>query len=312
MTFNLFHRFMGDSRLLRHRDSPQAPTKRGITLKEAFDLTMRVRDQWIQSKDKATLGHTYNGLGLPDDTPMATFTRDGVRQLKTKWLADPGKRKNSTLSASTVNARLSMLSVMLEACDLPPHTVKHMSTKGNGRTRRLDQHDIRRIQSWLFANSRRHGALTMADLITVALDTGARQGELLGLLWKDVGATEVTLRDTKNGLTRICPLPPSSQRVMQARISNALEGPFTDLQKSQLKTLWAEMRADIGLAQDEEFVFHMLRHEAGTRMAEGGVNSMVIKKALGHESIVTTEKYINASVESVRDAQLAAQVRGRL
>lgn len=286
---------------------PQA-ARSGPTLQEAFKLAMTTREQWIASKDKDTLKQTFKSLGLPDDMPAAELVRDKVRELRAFWLTQPGKRKGTTLSHSAINSRLSMLSVLLEACDLPPHNVKHLSVKGTRRTRRIAQREIAAMQSWLFANSERKGALTLADVMTVALETGGREDELLGLLPGDVNIQDasVTFRDTKNGETRIVPLPPASLKILEARKGNP-EGPFSDLGASQLKTLWAAGREALGLKDDHEFVFHILRHEAASRMADAGVNAFVIQAILGHSNITTTQIYVTASQEAMRQGQQAVE-----
>ncbi|NCT81892.1 MAG: site-specific integrase [Comamonadaceae bacterium] len=286
---------------------------RGPTLKDAYDIAMKTREQWIQSKDKETLAYTFGNLRVPEDTPMVTITRDFVRDLRVKWLAEPGKRKGTTLSASAVNSRLSMLSVLLEACDLPPHGVKHLSVKGTRRTRRMAQREIDAMQAWLCANAKRTGALALVDLITVALETAAREDEMLSLAAGDIDleGARVTYRDTKNGETRTVPLPPASVKILERRIG--LEGgPFAELTASQLKTLWAEGREALGLKEDHEFVFHTLRHEAISRLADAKVGAFTIQAIAGHSNITTTQIYVTASEEAMREAQEAVAQRALL
>lgn len=286
------------------------PARGGPTMQEAYDLGMRTRKSWMQSKDKRTLRQTFGQLGVPTDFPVAGLTRDKVRALLAMWLQEPGKRKDTKLSPSTVNHRLSMLSALLEVADLPPHGVKHLSVRGNERTRRALAHEIAAIQSWLLANAVRKGALALADLITVALETGAREGELLGIQPGDLLGDTVTFRDTKNRGTRTVPLPPASQRILEAR--KALPGgPFGELGNRQLGVLWNEAKAACGIT-DDEFVFHLLRHEAASRMAEAGVQDFVMAAILGHESLVTTKRYTHTNQQAMRDAQQAVAQRALL
>ena len=123
-------------------------------MEEAFKLGLRVREQWIKAKSKNTLEQTFETIvcatprKLNRSTPVAVLTRDFVRDLRAAWLKEPGKREKTTLSASTINHRLSMLSVLLEVCDLPPHTVKHLSTKGNARHRRIPDSEFAQMTEW--------------------------------------------------------------------------------------------------------------------------------------------------------------------
>lgn len=295
------------------RSAPSSPTAegsgkgtpQGITLEKAFATAMLVRESWIKSKDKESLRNTYNQIAedLGEDFDISKLTRDFVRELRTKWLAQPGKRKGSTLSASTVNGRLSMLSVLLDANDLPPHLVKHMSVDGNQRTRRVNQDEIRKMQAWLLANSHRKGALTLHDMVTVALQTGARAGELTDILHGDVRLDDMTmtLRGTKNGETRTVPVDEASKRILEARRGQP-DGPFADLSKAQRSTLIREMREGMGLDGDEELVFHILRHEAASRMVAAGIHPSVIQHIMGHKNYKTTERYVKVNVEAMKEA----------
>ena len=54
---------------------------------------------------------------------------------------------------------------------------------------------------------------------------------------------------------------------------------------------------------DAEAVFHAMRHTAASKMAnELKMNTVVIAKALGHQSITTTEKYIHANDDALLEA----------
>lgn len=287
---------------------PQARTvASGHTLSSAYKLAMKTRESWMQAKDKGTLQTTFDSIvashkDLSEDTDMAYFTRDNVRTLRATWMAEAGKRKGTTLSPSTINHRLSMLSVLLEACDLPPHTVKHLSTKGNERTRRITDVEVRKGQSWLLAHSGISGAMDFADLITVALDLGCRQGELLGVPHAniDLQARLIRFDDTKNGTSRTLPLPEASLRVLERRTAGA--GPFSMLTTDRCTALWNQMKEGIGLQDDDQFVFHSLRHEALSRLGDKGTNALTLKAIAGHANVTTTQRYVHSSVTAMADA----------
>ena len=58
----------------------------------------------------------------------------------------------------------------------------------------------------------------------------------------------------------------------------------------------------MGLSQDEDFVFHTLRHTRATRLVELGVNLRVIQQFMGHKSIQTTLRYAHVSDDMLTDA----------
>lgn len=289
--------------------SPQPRTvASGHTLEGAYKLAMRVREKWMQAKDKASLQTTFDSIvasspKLSIDTDMAWFTRDNVRELRALWMAQPGKRKESTLSPSTINHRLSMLSVLLEVCDLPPHTVKHLSTKGNERTRRVTDEEFRKGQSWLLANAHLKGAVDFVDLMTAGLGLAARQGELLDVSWGtiDLEARLIRFVDTKNETSRTLPIPDNVLRVLERRV-HVKPGPFANLDTDRCTKLWGAMRDALGLASDEEFVFHGLRHEALSRLGDKNTNALTIKAIAGHSNVTTTQRYVHSSVGAMADA----------
>lgn len=284
--------------------APPSPTSasKGPTLLDAYRLAHQVRESWITCKSKATLQTTFDGLGLPPDTPVAALTRDYVRELRAEWLKAPGKARGTTLSPSTINHRLSMLSVLLEVCDLPPHTVKHLSTKGNSRTRRVTDAELVQMRSWCAAHDPLKGARQFGALVEVGMLLAARKGELLGLRWADVTEDLVYFRDTKNSETRAVPLGGPAKAILEALRCPGSSGPFDGLTADRCIALWDSMRDAMGLGDDDEFVFHSLRHEAITRMVESGASAFAVQAVAGHASIATTQGYVTRSTKMMRDA----------
>lgn len=273
----------------------------GVTLQEAFDQAMKTREKWMQSKDKEAIRTTFDmcmGPTLQPTDPCSKLTRKFVQALRLQWMNEAGKRKDSKLSPSTLNHRLSMLSVLLDTVDFPPHTVKHLRTKGNERKRRITDAEIDAARSWCYANAERKDVLEFADLITCGIGTGARESELLDLEWKHVAATTLTFADTKNSLSRTIPLRPAVKAVLEAR--RHLPKPFPGLTVDRITKLWAEMRHDCGKAGDYEFVFHLLRHESVNRMIDEGKSTLAIQAWHGHESVTTTEGYASVGLTALR------------
>jgi integrase len=277
------------------------PEAAGPTLLKTYEKALKVREEWLQSKDKGTLATTYRGLKLPDSHPMAALTRDAVRELRGKWMAEPGKRKGTTLAASTINSRLSMLSVLLEVEDLPPHTVKHLSTKGNARHRRISDTELAAMTAWA-QSSHLKDAPAFGRLMVAGLEAGGRLSELLGAE-VDLKERTATFRDTKNSLSRTVPLTEAAAR--------ALEAPWpASLTADRVTALWDAMRASMGLAGDHRFVFHLLRHECASRLADRGLGSHTIMAMLGHENITTSESYVKLSLAGLRRSVMGVPQAG--
>lgn len=292
--------------------SKPVPPK-GMTLQQAFDKACKHRDKWIDSKDKQTKLLTFASITnpsgsltrVPADADCSILTRTYVQDLRAAWRTEPGKRAGTLLSNSTINHRLSMLSVLLDVADLPGHTVKHLSVVKSRRQRRVREDELQAIVSWCHAQHTRKGATTLADLIMVGINTTARQGELLGLLWKDVywDTGTVIYRDPKNGETRSGILTDAAKRILERRLTYGSLGPFLDLTKSQANTLWAAGRKALGLEDDHEFVFHVAtRHEGLSRLGDAGRSTFIIKAFSGHKSIAAADRYVKPELEALREA----------
>jgi integrase len=282
---------------------PLVQLSSGITFEKAFEKGLRERAKWLQSKDKKALRSTFDAIAdyWGKDTPLAKAERAGVLEWRAKMLAAPGKRPGTTTQPSTINHRLSMLSVLLEVADLPPHGVKHLSVKGNERIRRITDKELRAVKDWLVANAHHRGAVSMAQLITLGFETAARLSELLGMQWADLGEGTATFHKTKNGRSRTVPLTVAARRVLEAR-SAFKTAPWQDLDEFRAVDLWAMARKGIGLEGDQQFVFHLLRHERLTRLAERNVNALLLQKLAGHEQVTTTQRYVHAGTEALAAA----------
>jgi integrase len=53
---------------------------------------------------------------------------------------------------------------------------------------------------------------------------------------------------------------------------------------------------------DLEFVLHSLRHTALTRLVDSGTDSFTLKLIAGHDSVVTSERYIHKSPQAAKAA----------
>lgn len=131
-------------------------------------------------------------------------------------------------------------------------------------------------------------------LVLLALTTGARRGELLGLRWCDIDFHSRTalLNITKNGEPRILPLLPETiAELMRFRKNNdsLVFHSTTDLHSPfDFKKAWnnALKKANI-----ENCRFHDLRHTAASNMVSSGRTLFETGTLLGHKQSNTTMRY---------------------
>ncbi|MEO5337837.1 MAG: site-specific integrase [Magnetospirillum sp. WYHS-4] len=88
-----------------------------------------------------------------------------------------------------------------------------LPSPGRARDRRLEMGEAER----LLAAAQRDENIWIGALIALAVETGARRGELANLTWEDVslGRRTAVLRDTKNGDDRVIPLGSKAIRILE-------------------------------------------------------------------------------------------------
>ena len=170
-------------------------------------------------------------------------------------------------------------------------------------------------------------------LIVAAIETGARQGELLALIWNDVslerGWIRIRAANAKNGKTREIPISarlrgvlemaqhdpagqtfgphhhPFGNEIGQQVASPRKMWPTAVLKANGQRTQWTKgsLAPESSAAYRKiDLHFHDLRHEAGSRWLEAGMSLHHIKELLGHASISTTDTYLNATRVGLQEA----------
>jgi len=152
-------------------------------------------------------------------------------------------------------------------------------------------------------------------MILVALRTGMRQGELLGLRWEDVDlvAGRIMVRQNrvrglvgspKSGKPREIPLGDEVLATLKEHRHLRGELVFCDLGGRPLtkgESKWPLWRAckKAGLRR---IGWHVLRHTFASHLAMRGAPLKAIQELLGHSTIAMTMRYAHLAPEVARDA----------
>jgi len=144
-------------------------------------------------------------------------------------------------------------------------------------------------------------------ILQLFLLTGLRKGELLHARWADIDFGRATLRlpDTKNGEPRHVPLSTHALRILRnlpRMVGNPHVFPSKRATGKHLNDLykpWNRIREEAGCP---DLRIHDLRHSVATWMADAGHAAQFIQKALGHQSLQTTMRYIHAANDAPRAA----------
>ncbi|WMJ09310.1 site-specific integrase [Nitrosomonas sp. sh817] len=142
-------------------------------------------------------------------------------------------------------------------------------------------------------------------VVVLALSTGMRQGEIMGLTWDvvDLNQGRAILHETKNGERRAVAITGHALELLKAlskvrRIDCNLLFPAKENtpqkpQKSMdLRTPW---ETAVKKAELHDFKFHDLRHSAASYLAMNGASLAEIAEVLGHKTLQMVKRYAHLS-----------------
>ena len=147
-----------------------------------------------------------------------------------------------------------------------------------------------------------------ADAIRFITLTGARKGEVIGMIWAyvDLRAGTVTIppnahkTGSRTGKPRIITLPAAAQAI----IARQPEGEPTDYVFKPAKgegamaltKPWRQVRNEAKLP--DNLGLHGLRHSLASHLAMDGASSAELMESLGHKQVSTTMRYIHFAEKS--------------
>jgi len=209
------------------------------------------------------------------------------------------------VSASTVKKEINLLSVLIDwagnerdpaapVAVNPCLSVKR-PVEPRGRDRRLEGDEEARLIKACQASS-----IELVSIVKLALETGARLGELLNLMWKDVklDVSTAKLPTTKNGEIRGLPLSSTAKRVLKSLPHHISGRVFWRWAASDsFNHTWVRACERAGI---QDLKFHDLRHEAVSRLFETGkFNTMEVASISGHKSLQMLKRYTHLNTEDL-------------
>jgi len=234
------------------------------------------------------------------------LTAHRIEQFKRERLAGKWRGHNTTstpkpVKPATVNRELDTLKSILSKAvewgkliESPARAVKRLKVD-NARTRILTEDEQRAL---LAACPRK-----LRAIVTLALITGARVGELLALRWDACQDGYVTFWETKNGRPRRIPISAAIDAVLTAQ-PRMHPWVFTNARKKTPKPYTvngvahvfgrAVTRANI---TGDDVTLHTLRHTALSRMVAGGYDDYTVMEISGHSSTRMLGRYTHPTEE---------------
>jgi integrase len=137
--------------------------------------------------------------------------------------------------------------------------------------------------------------------VILALSTGMRQGELMGLRWQDVNLKDsyIILHETKNGERRRVPLAGHGLELLREhakirRLDTDLLFPGK-LHPSKPMDLRTPFETALKHAEISDFRWHDLRHCTASYLAMNGASLAEIAEVLGHKTLQMVKRYSHLS-----------------
>lgn len=272
----------------------------GKTIEDAFRLTLRLR--WKGNKAEHTAYKNGNSVvkALGSDMLLTDITPEKINEMLFEF-EDLGN------SGSTINRKMSSFSLMLKTA-LDQGWLKALPKvprrrEGAHRVRWLDEGEEAKI----LAKCDQLGLSDLRDFIIVAIDTGFRRTELMQLKAKDFanGLLHLHAGQTKTDEARAVPATKRVKDILDAR--KHLERIFEGLNNHSLRWQWDRLKDLMGMADDPQFIVHMLRHTCASRLVQRGVPLAMVQKWMGHKTIMTTMRYAHLAPDNLTQAMKALE-----
>jgi integrase len=224
-------------------------------------------------------------------------------------------RRCAGVSDGTIARELGMFSSALNHArrewdwDVPNPVSGRKPREPEGRVRWITREEAERLVRVAEANPR---APHLADFIRLALHTGCRRGELLGLEWKRVdlqaGLIHLEAKHTKAGRRRSVPINSVARSALVNRLRwRAGHAPdtrwvFCDKEGEGIQSVKKSFAAAVKKAGISDFRIHDMRHTCAAWLVSAGVPLTEVRDLLGHRSVTMTERYAHLAPHRVQEA----------
>lgn len=234
---------------------------------------------------------------------LADITPAMITQCRDKLLTEIGQRGKVRTPASVVRYMAALSHAFTIAVnewqwleDSPMRKVKKPK-ESRGRVRFLDDEE----RAKLLQACKESSSEWLYMCVILALSTGMRQGELMGLKWSDVNLKDryIILHETKNGERRRVPLSGHALELLQEhakvrRLDTPLLFPGIKHPDKPID-LRRSFNGALECAGITNFHWHDLRHCTASYLAMNGASMAEIAEILGHKTLSMVKRYSHLS-----------------
>ena len=207
----------------------------------------------------------------------------------------------SEVSPATVRKELYLISAIFETARKEwglnalrnPVSDINVPSGANPKRTRIPPEKLLRVFKALSESKHRY----LPHIVTLALETGMRRGEIISLKWEQYSRDEglISLDETKNGHGRHVPL---TRRAIEAlehgESQNERIFPVT---ANSIRLAWERMKKENKI---DDIRFHDLRHEAISRFFDMGLSVPQVAAISGHRTTSMLFRYAHADTQRLR------------
>ena len=264
------------------------------TLRRAGDETYK--SYWASGRSRHTMLYNMNMVckHLGEKTLVSSITSETLNKYMLESRAS-GKKN------STINRRLCCISKILhhaKDCGYLTSLPKvPLQKEDNGKIRWITKEEEFEIRNHFVSVG---GVIEMAQLFTVAVDTGMRRSELLNLKVGDISPGKIHIWETKANVPRSIPMTKRIKGQLSVMMydKKSTDHIFT-LRVHQIRSAWDRMKNTLGL---QDLRFHDTRHTFASRLVQRGVPIPEVQQLLGHQDIQMTMRYAHLAPKNLSNA----------
>jgi integrase len=280
---------------------PDPKALQSITLRQLVERYQKdVIPKLRSSKKEAYIVNAFLKHDICDK-PLSSLTTADFARYRDKQL-EKVTAKSLSRMLSPIN---HMFHVARDEWDVPlrenPLDKLKLKVIDNKRTRRLQAGELERL---LAAGTDRSRSPYTILIVRFALETAMRRGEILSLRWSDIDMERslATVRESKNGHSRVIPLPPAAKAILDEAKAIAEHRKKTSasvfpVSINAFRLSWQRL---VNSTKIENLHFHDLRHEAISRLFELGLTVPEVAQISGHRTLGMLMRYAHANNTAVR------------
>lgn len=285
------------------RDAAKAPAT-VLTLDQAATRYLTAKARKRSLADDARYLDAFK-VAFGAETPLAEISGARISAWREVRLAAVNPRTKRAYSAAAVNRPLAALRHLLtlareewEVLGAVPRV--RLEKEPQGRLRWLTKEEASRLLGKCDVSKNP----LLGAIVRLALGTGMRREEILGLTWERVDFARGVLRleQTKSGRRREIPMDDTAYAALSS-VRGAREGlVFTKADGRRWGKIRTSFESAVEAAKVDDFRFHDLRHTFASWAVQRGASLHELKDLLGHSSLAMVMRYAHLAPENLRQA----------